>query len=85
MGVVFEVTKVMDVAEVSATSRAFASAFSMRMLSVSRASSRNADRVVCQWLLATLTRMFDTRCRENGIEHRLTKTKHPWPTVRSNA
>jgi transposase InsO family protein len=24
------------------------------------------------------THMFDMRCRENGIEHRLTKVKHPW-------
>jgi hypothetical protein len=24
------------------------------------------------------THMFDMRCRENGIEHRLTKLKHPW-------
>ena len=22
--------------------------------------------------------MFDVRCRENGIEHRLTRIKHPW-------
>jgi transposase InsO family protein len=22
--------------------------------------------------------MFDMRCRENGIEHRLTKIRHPW-------
>ncbi len=22
--------------------------------------------------------MFDMRCRENAIEHRLTKVKHPW-------
>lgn len=22
--------------------------------------------------------MFYMRCRENGIEHRLTKVKHPW-------
>jgi len=22
--------------------------------------------------------MFDMRCHENGIEHRLTKIKHPW-------
>lgn len=22
--------------------------------------------------------MFDMRCRENGIEHRLTKVRHPW-------
>jgi hypothetical protein len=22
--------------------------------------------------------MFDLRCQENGIEHRLTKIKHPW-------
>jgi transposase InsO family protein len=22
--------------------------------------------------------MFDMRCQENGIEHRLTKIKHPW-------
>ena len=27
---------------------------------------------------AYLTHMFDLRCRENGIEHRLTKIKHPW-------
>lgn len=26
------------------------------------------------------THMFDMRCRENGIEHRLTKIKHPWTT-----
>src|SRR5450631_1729152 len=25
-----------------------------------------------------LTHMFDMRCRENGIERRLTKIKHPW-------
>lgn len=25
-----------------------------------------------------MTHMFDMRCRENGIEYRLTKTKHPW-------
>jgi transposase InsO family protein len=24
------------------------------------------------------THMFDLRCHENGIEHRLTKIKHPW-------
>ena len=24
------------------------------------------------------SQMFDMRCRENGIEHRLTKVKHPW-------
>ena len=24
------------------------------------------------------THMFDMRCRENGIEHRLTKPSHPW-------
>jgi transposase InsO family protein len=24
------------------------------------------------------THMFDMRCRENGIEHRLTKPNHPW-------
>jgi transposase InsO family protein len=24
------------------------------------------------------THMFDRRCRENGIEHRLTKPNHPW-------
>ncbi|NJM81924.1 MAG: IS481 family transposase [Tabrizicola sp.] len=27
---------------------------------------------------AFITHMFDMRCRENGIEHRLTKIKHPW-------
>jgi IS30 family transposase len=25
-----------------------------------------------------MTHMFDIRCEENGIEHRLTKIKHPW-------
>jgi len=25
-----------------------------------------------------VTHMFDMRCRENGIEHRLTKPHHPW-------
>ena len=25
-----------------------------------------------------VTHMFDRRCQENGIEHRLTKVKHPW-------
>ena len=25
-----------------------------------------------------MTHMIDMRCRENGIEHRLTKPKHPW-------
>jgi transposase InsO family protein len=25
-----------------------------------------------------ITHMFDMRCRENGIEHRLTKIKHLW-------
>ncbi len=25
-----------------------------------------------------ITHMFDMRCEENGIEHRLTKIKHPW-------
>ncbi len=25
-----------------------------------------------------MTHMLDMRCKENGIEHRLTKIKHPW-------
>jgi transposase InsO family protein len=25
-----------------------------------------------------VTHMFDMRCQENGIEHRLTRVKHPW-------
>ena len=25
-----------------------------------------------------MTHMFDMRCCENGIEHKLTKVKHPW-------
>jgi transposase InsO family protein len=25
-----------------------------------------------------ITHMFDMRCQENGIEHRLTRIKHPW-------
>lgn len=28
-----------------------------------------------------MTHMFDMRCRENGIEHRFTKTNHPWTNV----
>jgi transposase InsO family protein len=34
-----------------------------------------------------LTHMFDLRCREHGMEHRLTKVKHPWtngPVERMN-
>ena len=27
---------------------------------------------------AFMTHMFDRRCQKNGIEHRLTKIKHPW-------
>lgn len=27
---------------------------------------------------AFITHMFDMRCKEHGIEHRLTKIKHPW-------
>ena len=27
-----------------------------------------------------MTHMFDMRCRERGIEHRLTKPDHPWTT-----
>jgi transposase InsO family protein len=30
-----------------------------------------------------MTHMFDMRCRENGIEHRLTKIKHPWTNGQS--
>src|SRR3954453_15577858 len=26
----------------------------------------------------SMTHMFEVRCRENRIEHRLTKVKHPW-------
>jgi hypothetical protein len=32
-----------------------------------------------------VTHMFDMRCRENGIEHRLTKIKHPWTNGQANA
>jgi transposase InsO family protein len=35
---------------------------------------RYADGPTAQYI----THMFDMRCRENGIEHRLTKVKHPW-------
>jgi len=31
-----------------------------------------------------MTHMFDMRCG-NGIEHRLTKIKHPWTMVKSSA
>jgi transposase InsO family protein len=26
----------------------------------------------------TFAHIFDRVCRENGIEHRLTKVRHPW-------
>jgi len=29
--------------------------------------------------------IFDRVCHENGIEHRLTKPYHPWPTAKPNA
>ena len=29
-------------------------------------------------IATSMMHMFDMRCRENGIEHRLTKIKHPW-------
>ncbi len=35
---------------------------------------RYADRPTATYM----THMFDMRCRENGIQHRLTKVKHPW-------
>ena len=35
---------------------------------------RYADGPTATWM----THMFDTRCQENGIEHRRTKIKHPW-------
>ena len=36
--------------------------------------SRYADGPTARYI----THMFDMRCEENGIEHRLTKIKHPW-------
>ena len=35
---------------------------------------RHADGPTARYI----THMFDIRCRENGINHRLTKIKHPW-------
>jgi transposase InsO family protein len=35
---------------------------------------RYADGPIARYM----THMFDMRCRENGIDHRLTKIKHPW-------
>ena len=35
---------------------------------------RYADAPTAQYV----THMFDMRCREHSIEHRLTKVKHPW-------
>jgi transposase InsO family protein len=37
---------------------------------------RYADGPTAQFI----THMFDMRCQENGIEHRLTKPRHPWTT-----
>ena len=39
-------------------------------------ASRRATRMGRQ--PRSMTHMFDMRCRENGIEHRLTKINHPW-------
>lgn len=36
--------------------------------------SRYADGPTARYM----THMFDMRCKANGIEHRLTKIKHPW-------
>jgi transposase InsO family protein len=36
--------------------------------------SRYADGPTARYMM----HMFDMRCRENGIEYRLTKVKHPW-------
>jgi transposase InsO family protein len=35
---------------------------------------RYVDGTIANWI----THMFDMGCNENGIEHRLTKIKHPW-------
>jgi transposase InsO family protein len=35
---------------------------------------RYADGPTATWM----THLFDMRCNENGIDHRLTKIKHPW-------
>ena len=37
-------------------------------------AAASADGPTAQYM----THMFDLRCRENGIEHRLTKPNHPW-------
>ena len=39
-----------------------------------RFAPRHADGPTARFM----THMFDMRCRENGIEHRFTKIKHPW-------
>jgi hypothetical protein len=39
-----------------------------------RLAPRYADGPTARYM----THMFDMRCRENGIEHRLTKINHPW-------
>ncbi len=39
-----------------------------------RPPPRYADRPTARYM----THMVDRRCEENGIEHRLTKLRHPW-------
>ena len=43
-------------------------------------SARYKDRPTARYV----THMFDMRCRENGIEHRLTKPNHPWTNGQVN-
>ena len=40
--------------------------------------TRHVDGRRVSVVLRYATHMFDMRCREHGIEHRLTKPKHPW-------
>ena len=42
------------------------------------ASSSPSRRATRMPTATSMMHMFDMRCRENGIEHRLTKIKHPW-------
>ncbi len=44
-----------------------------------RPPPRYADGPTAQYI----THMFDMRCEENDIEHRLTKVKHPWTNGQS--
>jgi transposase InsO family protein len=52
---------------------------------LARKTGRTSAAVFLEDLIAAVPykiHMFDVRCREKGIEHRLTKVRHPWANGR---